>query len=272
MSNENVRFWRSQEAAKPVTLEYVSEVISPQDAYSFAKGLHQIYEATKAVNPDVVFLPERGSAPFGWALDYFGEKEGIRFTQVPVIIGTGTNVLTGEIGGQTKPEKQRNVERAVEIAINTVGNITNPLLIDEVQYGGTILQASHYLHTSFVDWGITSPLNVIAVEDTKKGGWKNKKADGYKRLISNRRPHIRSTVVKMPIFSIDRDDVLNRIVTEPVASPEKPMPMVMHNTASRELIRTLLGIYSGDDVDTSDLSISDWLREYQQACELAQAA
>lgn len=272
MSNENIRFWRTQEIAKPVTLEYISEVISPQDAYAFARGLHQIYDSTKAVNPDVVFLPERGSAPFGWGLDYFGEKDGIRFTQVPVIIGTGTNVLTGAIGGQTKPEKQRNVERAVEIAINMTGNITNPLLIDEVQYGGTIRQASHYLHTSFENWGITVPLNVIAVEDSKKGGWEKKKAKGYKTLVSNKRSHIRSTVVRMPIFSIDRDDVLNRILTEPVPTDEKPMPMVMHNNAAREAIEMLLRIYSGDEVDTANLPNSSWVRDFQLVCQKEMAA
>ena len=249
MIEAKTSFWQTQEARGNVGAESLVKKISPEEAFAFSLGCSQIYQAVESVNPDVVFLPERGAGPISWALEAFEAIGGRSFYKVPLIIGTETDIKTGSQGGQTKPVKQLNVERGVEIAIANVGLISKPMLIDEVQFGGTIRQATHYLHRALSDHGITSPLNLVAVEDTREGGWVNKKTGGYRTMVSNRRGHVSAQVVRMPVFSIDREVFLNNLLTERDRNSRiPPMPMIIHNTDAQEIVKNLINGFISPDI------------------------
>ena len=240
MEREN--FWHTTEANPPRPLETSVSKLDPRDAADFVRGSLEIYNAVTLVNPDVIFFPERGAAPFRWAVETLEERDGRFFYKVPLMIGTETEVEGDNQHGQTKPVKRMNVRRGIQIARSEVPQIQRPMLIDEVQLGGTIKVAAQYLLLELRQAGINVPIYIVAVQDTTDGGIERKRARGYKTLISNAKPGFRAAVVNAQLFHMDNQIYLNhQLVDYPShVNGRRPMPMLMHNTESETFIRNLV--------------------------------
>lgn len=254
MSLLETGFWPGYESNLPRPLETAVSKTSPEMAVEFIRGGVEIYSAVALVNPDVLFLPERGAGPFSWMIEFLEDREGRAFYKVPLMIGTQTEVVSSESHGQTKPVKRMNVKRGLEVARDQLGSIKKPMLIDEVHFGGTIKIAANYLHLGLKEMGIEAPIYLVAAQNTTNSE-NRKKVKGYKTLISNTKPGIRAAVVDIPLIFMDNQIFLNHELVD--NADNLPMPMLFHNTDAEEFVKNLTLSYINPAALVEALSAMD---------------
>ncbi|MBI2018695.1 hypothetical protein HYS96_03210 [Candidatus Daviesbacteria bacterium] len=235
--------------------------IPPKEAAGFIRGCGTIYVLTANFNPDVIFIPERGAGPIGWALETLGNFYGRRLYQVSLPLGTHIEVETGIEARLTKVEKKLVAEWGVERALGACGSSQRFMLIDEAQSGATITTAAHRLSSCLQRMEVPEPLYVIAAQDSRNGWSDRKKAHGFKTLIRNNCPYVRAEIVKMPLFSTDRQVFLNHILYSVSDEPLK-RPLRQKITCNMAAIRfitnlTLAMVKPQDFGEALKLSVED---------------
>jgi hypothetical protein len=241
MMSKETKFWKIQENRHNNPVEVTVTKIKPDIAVSFIHGCSKAYNLVKEIAPDVIFMPERGIGPIGWTFEVFEQDEDRNFFKVSLPIGTYNDIATGDVRGIDKPTKYQTIDSGVKFANTHLKGIKNPLLIDEVQSGGTIKIASDNLIKSLKDLSISSTLNIIALQDSSNGWLTHNKAGGYRKMTNNLRPDIHAWVLELPYFSIDRQEYLNYILYDSNAPVElrATTQMTLINTEARNLFRTL---------------------------------
>lgn len=284
-------FWGnySSNFARPV--DHAVRKISPVEVVGFVRGARSVFNIVEGLNPDVIFLPERGANPVDWALQRFSELyRGSDRMKVYLPIGTCVDPQTGQEWGPEKLLKRQVVKRLVEDLRERVGWLNRPLLIDEVQSGATLTNVAHSLvevltgkDPSESGESITDRLFVIAIQDSRNGWLTHKKAKGYRSISHNEKANIQAFIEELPLFTVDRQIFLNHLLSPMGVTPDHlRLPMVMQNIAAQKLIKSLVTVvthpdtletnldqylvrdeYSGRDLQerVDDASIADWYKE-----------
>lgn len=246
-------------------IDVVIQRVQPMEAMQFVKGCQTIFDYVVQINPDVIFFPERGAGPINWTLDSLGSLYGKKYIGLPLPLGTHIEIETGKESGLSKGEKRMVVEDGIKRTMELHGPIRRPLLIDEAQSGSTILTAAHFLYNRLQITGMSEKLYVIVAQDSRNGWLTNKRAHGFRTLVSNRRPHIQAEIVELPLLYTDRQIFLNHILYSIDEDPlQRPLRQkIVQNTDAMELVSNLaLATVSPKDFERALAStISDQIPE-----------
>ncbi|HEY1085344.1 MAG TPA: hypothetical protein VGE34_01290 [Candidatus Saccharimonadales bacterium] len=211
---------------------------TPEDAADFAAKTQVVRAAILASGADALVTPERGAMPIYWAAEGLPGVDknfatevirppiGTHFSQHPQVGTSGLN----------KPQKQHALERSIgELKDEDIKFV----LLDEVQNGGTIYAAAHFL--AGIVKNSSKNLNVISAQDTRINRTTGM-ARGYRTLASNRNVQVATTTVQpMPLIATDRDPLLNTLVrtdTGPFDSLDVTLE-VRNNLCAEMIFRTL---------------------------------
>lgn len=242
--NEAPKFWAGQEKCLLRPIDTAVTKIRPDKVVEFIAGCERIQRIVDCVKPDVIFLPQRGAAPIGWALDELTKRKNGRLV-VYLPLGTHSDVMSGDVKGLDHPGKRKAIESGLRYAVETLGKVEKPMLIDEVQSGGTLKEAAYLMLSEMDRQRAGKTLYVVAVQDNSNGWLTHKKVKGFCTLVSNTREHVRSSIVEVPFFSVDRQEFLDHILYPSDAPMENrpAMQMYLRNTQSENFIRCLTAGY-----------------------------
>jgi hypothetical protein len=208
---------------------------TPQAVSDFVFGCETIFHIVQQIEPDLIILPLRGAAPMGWALEEFEQLEGRAYLKVYPRIGDHINVLSGKQRGYPRSVKQEIAK--VDLPQVTIG-VQKPLLIDEVQAGSTITEIAHFLSPALKDVFGCDILYVIGAQDSRV--MQRRKTDGYQRLVANVDAQFVTSTVDLPLFYIDRNELLDYILEfEGVSTANIPMIQVVHNIEAEDLFKNI---------------------------------
>jgi hypothetical protein len=208
---------------------------TPQAVSDFVFGCETIFHMVQQIEPDLIILPLRGAAPMGWALEEFEQLEGCTYPKVYPRIGDHINVLSGKQRGYPRSVKQEIVK--VDLPQATIG-VQKPLLIDEVQAGSTITEIAHFLSPALKDVFDCDTLYVIGAQDSRV--MQRKKTEGYQRLVANVDAQFVTSTVDLPLFYVDRNELLDYLLEfEGVSPAGVPTIQVMHNIEAKALFKNI---------------------------------
>lgn len=229
--------------------------LTPDVLADFVFGCRTIYAAVDQYNPDMVFLPQRGASPIGWALEVFEDRNGGRYPKTFLRIGTHINVEENKLVGYPWFTKQQIVEADVQNLIERRHEqnffegkpydpqvIKRPLLIDEVQSGSTISEANGYLKEALAKNGQKSDVAVICAQDSRVN---RQKTQDYIDLVTDPANQRTTTVVNVPLFYVDRPELLDYLLQPSVEDtnvhPNAPMlQQIKHNVEAKHLVKNLV--------------------------------
>jgi len=186
------------------------------EVVSFCKGMNEMYEFGRSINPDLIIFPLRGAQPFSAAYAKISELNNVKNPEMLLLpIGTFLDIHMKKERGMTKPEKIEITEQNLDTYFCDNPKARQVLLVDEVLNGGTILTnfnlINNYLMTCFPD----AKLNVCAIEHgqyEQRGKYKNqaKKHDFCKIRVDSLfvmdRPQYLPKVSKNGSFVVEVDD------------------------------------------------------------------
>lgn len=254
-----------------------------QEVGSFIKGSQVIAAKVQHIQPDAIFIPERGARPFEWMIEAMRSPDSPAFNYLHLPIGTHADVDTSKLEGVKPHFKYEAIKGVVEHAIRDRGiTFSRPLIIDEVQKGTTLSAATRYLLDIFKEKGIESVLHVIAAQDNRDGSLHFEKNEHYKDLLTNSNPQCEVSVITLPLVTTDRRSLLNTIIppTEMRTRDNAPkMMMTVHNVDAQHTLEKLLWVANNSlethrilekikagDLQTEDLTdegakIFAWIQE-----------
>lgn len=210
MRERERQFWNSYYNERPRPIDVlVGKEIRPSDVVEFVQICRGIFNTVRAINPDVIFIPERGAGPISWALETYEDMEDTHFFKAYLPIGTKINLDEGDITGSTKPEKYELISAWVDRTMEAKPGITKPLILDEVQSGSTLRTASQILMRVLREKLGLELLSVVGVEDALVD---RPRAHGYGSIIEGKRIDMAGFHYKAPLFHVDRQPLLNHIV------------------------------------------------------------
>ena len=157
------------------------------ELFSFCNGMHQMYLYAREINPDLVLFPLRGAQPFAASYTKIAalkEEPTPDFLLLP--LGTCTDIERKVLRGLTKPEKERVVERNLDVYFAAKPSTRRVLLVDEVMNGGTILEHHHLVSKYLQERYSDSELRTCGIENGShepRGRYKNRAAKhGFYRV------------------------------------------------------------------------------------------
>ena len=231
-------YWSNFDNPRPRPIDTVVDKVPPQQMAHFMKGAQALSLLVERDQPDAIFVPQRGAGPIVWAVDGFLRAKDIEYPKIYLPIGTNTDPLTAKQEGYNSTTKKRMISTEIERFTQASGHdIKSATLIDEVQSGATISIAARYVAEALPN----SRFHVIAVQDNRTNVLHRAKTYAYTTLASNERAGIQTSVVPIPLFTVDRSGLMDTIF-RPSDAPESQQPemlMIMHNTDAEAMMKTL---------------------------------
>lgn len=242
-------FWEYYNQSKSPIEAILARKTPPREVASFVAGTEAIFGVVEQVNPGVIFLPERGASPIGWALEEWETSKGLSYTKVSLPIGSWTNVEDGKLHGISDEQKRdvifdelKRLHDKGATSEDPIG-VENPLLIDEVQSGSTIATAARLLRAGLREIYDCDRLYVIAAQDSREPALHRDKVVFYQKLVANMKEGYQVAVIPVPLFFMDRETLLNRLILPtdaPNVTKQHRLQHIMHNVEAQELIRHLV--------------------------------
>ena len=231
-------YWSNFDNPRPRPIDTVVDKVPPQQMAHFMIGAQALSLLVERDQPDAIFVPQRGAGPIVWAVDGFLRAKNIEYPKIYLPIGTNTDPLTAKQEGYNSTTKKRMISTEIERFTQASGHdIKSATLIDEVQSGATISIAARYVAEALPN----SRFHVIAVQDNRTNVLHRAKTYAYTTLASNERAGIQTSVVPLPLFTVDRSGLMDTIF-RPSDAPESQQPemlMIMHNTDAEAMMKTL---------------------------------
>lgn len=233
-------------------VDYAVKNIPALEAFGFVKGCMRVNDLVRMIDPDIVFVAERGAGPIFWAADRIAElRSDEAWKNLPRIylpIGSGNDDRDFDAWGPRRDVKTEIIKKAVQKVYRDFSEdgevpFKRALIIDEVQNGGTITCLTKDLKNVALgmdprinDKPIATELHVIAMEDTRFKLPDGQKARGYKAIVGNSRADIYGLVVRLPLFTVDRQIFLDHLLGSREASETHNIPtMVVPNLRAQRL-------------------------------------
>jgi len=215
--------------------------ITPGLVIDFFDGCDEIYDIIANLEPDVVFYPLRGAAPFKWVINEMHNINGITPPKTIDLRLGHTNSVDEAVEYGTKGRKEKIVDDDLNNNSHLLtGTYISALIIDEVQSGSTLSRSASLLLEGLRKRGIACHLNIVGAKDSRVF---RKSTKAYKELRSNRM--MTFFEVKLPVFHIDREELLDfQLLTSPIEQSvgiDKRIEMchVLRNTESEKMFRNL---------------------------------
>lgn len=231
-------YWSNLDNPRPRPIDTVVDKVPPQQMAHFMIGAQALSLLVERDQPDAIFVPQRGAGPIVWAVDGFLRAKDIEYPKIYLPIGTNTDPVTARQEGYNSTTKKRMISTEIERFRELSGHdIKSATLIDEVQSGATISTAARYVAEALPD----SKFHVIAVQDNRTNVLHRVKTYAYSTLASNERVGIQTSVVPLPLFTVDRSGLMDTIL-RPSDAPESQQPemlMIMHNTDAEAMMKIL---------------------------------
>lgn len=211
----------------------------PGQVVDFVRGMQNADKVLEMIQPDVLFIPERGAVPIDWSLQRFEERRGSARFRVYLPIGShmGRNPKRQRrnLSTFTKLEKRMIVEAMWGVNREQFypGGVKTPVLIDEVKSGGSIVSVADSILRVLKADGFEGELKVIAVEDSRA---RLKRVEAYNCILDGCRDDIRIITQQAPLFTIDNEYLLNTLwLPRETTSNTRFLPVTIHNTEAQEL-------------------------------------
>jgi len=213
------------------------------EVVEFARGVGAITHLVAQRRNDVIFIPERGAGPISWAMQQWNEFDGseTHFSYLP--IGTHTTVTDYKQGGYSHTTKKYIIELEVRRQLELRGAINRPLLIDEVQTGGTLFSAAKNLQEVLKRLQASDVLDVVAIQDNREHSLYREKVPGFIRMVTHEDARFQAATVPLPLFFLDKQSMLNHIL-EPndIEDESRKLSLlrIVHNAEAVQLIKDLV--------------------------------
>lgn len=205
--------WYNQREHHEIFREYIAT--DPKEVRDFVYGCNVIKGKFEAVKPDVAFFPERGAAPIAWAIEelYYdpGRNQDEYYRPLFIPIGTKVEPTYNVWRGISDEEKHNVIMKTVQNMQTNNIRVSNPILVDEVQSGGTLSFLAPELYSVLKDAYNIDHLHVIAAKDSRTGQIKSQK---LRQLIAQRFSHLPTSMTLLPLFFVDRVNLLDIIVED----------------------------------------------------------
>ncbi len=237
-SSENV-FWQKYEGRNPVNvLDVIFREIQPKELYGFVKGCASLQMTLEQIRPDLVIYPERGAMPIAWTIRAFSELRGFEYSEIDIALGSHIVIQTNRETGVGGLQKRRVIQHWLQYAAENICDLNTVVMIDEVQSGKTLSQATHhlleYIQTSSPD----TSLHIIAVQDDRNHVLHRSKVPAFRTLSSNERQGITAQVFPMPLFTVDRTALLDYLlIDEEMDLTKTPIVHTLKNTEAETVFR-----------------------------------
>lgn len=245
MIGENIAEFQSKRA---IDIICRGEISFP-DLLNFIGACAVFAEEIKKERPDVLFVPLRGASPMGWMARYFLEDTDV----MPIVaeLPIGSHMYTRIDGGKdilaTRGIRPSDKARIVgEVMDNLVdGGIylpgqSNLMLVDEVQFGSTISDASKYITGEMRKRKDQRELAVFAFRD---GRTRDRRLQKYYNIAKDLGVKDLGTTTNT-LFTVDSPPLIDGIVNEnPDLPPSVSTLRIVENVSARNIFRTLYEAY-----------------------------
>ncbi len=209
----------------------------PQQARDFVYGCNEIKGKFQTINPDIAFFPERGAMPIAWSLEELwfdpSTKSRQMYRQVFLPIGTKVEPSRNVWSGISNSQKHDIITRTVSDLHNQGIEVRNPVLVDEVQSGGTLSTVATDLHSVLKDTYGINQLHVIAAKDNRSGQIRAKK---LRQMIAQRFDELPTSTTLLPLFFIDKVNLLDIIVED---DPQNNTFNIKRNGLAESIIKLI---------------------------------
>jgi len=203
-------------------LEVLARRASPREIIEFAEASSAIRAAVirHASRSTAVVTPLRGAMPVVWALEGLADYEaptGATFLEIP--IGVQRRLVGGRLHDRSpRPSQKRLIlDRYIadwQAATGLPPYECSVVLLDEAQHGGTISTATRALRAIITGLGLNNDLVVIAALDSRRGADSEPKTAQFQALMANEVPDTLGITVRLPMFAIDVQPLLDQVVLE----------------------------------------------------------
>lgn len=232
------------EAASRPPLETLVLRTPPEHTRAFFRGAVSIRKIIESQQDSRLGLPLRGAMPMFWAADGLRDIEDPSIPEDMVVeIPVGThNYVAGDGVPRVRSPMRKTKAWIIKNAFSEagLGEGDSLTLLDEIQGGGTVTHLANGSLQYAYEHGLTLPLHLIAAEDTRVAA--ARRSPNYRRISTNQRSNITTTVVRIPLIGCDRDSLLDRVdfVDEQHRAKEPSEAfLVKRNTEAEYLFRAL---------------------------------
>ncbi|HEY5441986.1 MAG TPA: hypothetical protein VIJ68_00435 [Candidatus Saccharimonadales bacterium] len=245
-------------------MDHLTRSITPKEAADMVAGCNLVADVIEKEAPDIVFFPLRGAGPIEWvAAEALRQRSTVEPVFVDLPIGTSINARTRRLSGLTGRQKLNLVDQRVEELVAAgvyVPGKSKLMIVDEVQKGRTLTQASEAIRRSMIDRGDDGILRVVAVQDSRgeQIGAQTQRTHGYRKLVTNEREGFKSYILPTALFTVDRERYLDAIVSGVSEAETGEMHSddfyIAKNVEAREIFQALVRSYyspeaAQDEVD-----------------------
>lgn len=253
--NENVITMRPMDS--------ITRYTTAGEAYDMVKASALAVEIIEKEQPSVVFFPQRGAGPVRLVVEEMLDQLGAdkpEFVDLP--IGTSNHVDTHSESGLSKGQKRMVIkdsfEGLAESGVYEPGK-SKMMILDEVQKGGTISQASKIIKQTMKEHDDNSELVVLAIQDSRGEIIGTSKSEDFRRLSANEIKGIKTYVIPANLFTVDKLPYLDTVVTDKSDNKEDPIGLdnfeTLENTSAHELFRVLTRAYMYPDEAEGELRL-----------------
>jgi|GEM_PF-2417371 len=202
---------------QPRPLDVLNRSIPHADALDFVRSCEVLDKLVSEIEPDIVIYPARGAGPIRWTMEAIADISGNTGGPLNVDLPIGTNIgVDGKMKGISGQDKLRVCAELIKSLYDKelyIPGKSRVMVVDEVQKGGTILQAAEAIKTAMWNSGAPekTPLNVVAFQDTRKGLNEVRRTSAYGKLTSNSLHGLRATALPTSMFMVDVVSFLDKI-------------------------------------------------------------
>ncbi len=241
----------SEETQPQRTADVLTREVPFVHAMDFVGACAVFAEVIEKENPGIVFFPQRGAGPIEWTTEVLMEASGKRlpvFSDLPIgthisINGDKPEHTSGIRPNQKKALIEQTFDDLLEAGLYVPGQ-SGVMLIDEVQKGGTISQASRLIRQTMYKHGDTGILTVVAAQDSRNKMLGDDRTEAYRKLVANERAGFKTTTVPTAMFMVDRHQFLDEILRTSDGKEVSLDDFIMRdNETARRAFRTLARVF-----------------------------
>lgn len=207
----------------------------------FARGCAVVAALVAKERPGLVLYPGRGAGPLHWTARALLGGRHPQAVDLPIgshrtgAAAAGRHLNDPPLAGLSRPRKKQVVEDALA-ALRASGayrpGVTGVLLVDEVQNGGTLVEAARIVRQAMDGHGDTSALRVVAAQDQRPGVLSRPRSPRFAELAANNMPGVVAAVVPLMLFTVDRHTLLDRIEPDLAVTPNEDARQVFAAVAA----------------------------------------
>lgn len=250
----------------PRSADVLTREIPHSEALDFVSACNVLAAIFAKEAPDVVFIPQRGASPMQWTtsalLGEYGKRQPV-YAELPLgthTLGSALNTNPTRQSGLNNEEKQKVIHDCIQKLKNS-GQYTpgksKLMLVDEVQKGGTITQATRLIKDSMVTHNDDSILTVVAIQDSRNGLIGSNRTASYNRLASNQTQGVKTYVQPSALFMVDVRAFLDTILsTESEPGMHSLADLVtVENINARRTFKALARVYANPELALQEIEM-----------------